>query len=198
MLIACLITAAGCTATGPLFSNSPRNPRAVQAPEVVDTGGLSVYLATIDQLLDGDTLTQAAAFSDAENDAAFAPTTGNRLRYALALAVPDHPGSDPAAAVTRLRDLLAAGDALHPAERMLATMQLHNAEKLMVLEQSRAELQRRYDAAVAARDADAATEIRRLQSDNARLQNELRDATEMLDAITSIEESISEREDDAN
>jgi hypothetical protein len=207
IVLACALALSGCTAFGPLFgtsnSGTSRSSRAGAQDLVVDTGGLSVYLAMIEQLVDGDTLTQAAAFNDAEDDAAIAPTTGNRLRYALALSIPDHPGSDLEAGATRLRDLLASD--LLPAERMLATMQLHNTEELMILEQSRGELEQRYDEAVAANDAETAAEVRRLLDENADLKidnealvKELRDATEMLDAITSIEESISERDDNAN
>jgi hypothetical protein len=150
------------------------------------------------RLADGDALTRAETFSDAEDDAAYAPTTKNRLRYALALAVPGHPGSDPEAGAARLRDLIAASETLTPAERMLATVQLQNAEQLVRLQGSRVELEQRLDQAVATRDAETAERIRSLQGENERLRKELEDATSMLDAITSIEESISEREDDAN
>jgi hypothetical protein len=151
-----------------------------------------------DRLINGDALTRAEAFSDAEDAAAYAPTTANRLRYALALSVPGHPRSDPVAAATRLRDLIAAGNALLPAERRLATLQLQAAEQQIVLQDSRDELERQLSAAGTARDADTADQIRRLQADNQRLSTVLGAATEMLEAITNIEESISEREGDEN
>jgi hypothetical protein len=109
---------AACSTSGPLFGSTVRSGRAPVATEIVDTGGLSDYLVMFDRLINGDALTRAEAFSDAEDAAAYAPTTANRLRYALALSVPGHPRSDPVAAATRLRDLIAAGENAVPFRRV--------------------------------------------------------------------------------
>ena len=156
--------------------------------------GLGIYLDTMQQLITGDALARAAAFNDAEEAAEFAPTTTNRLRYALALSVPGHSGSDPAAAAERLGALLAAGDALLPEERMLATIQLRQAEQLQILTAANADLTRRIETAAAANDAESARLLRTAQAENERLRRELEDATTMLQAITNIERSISESE----
>jgi len=158
------------------------------------TGGLAIYLDTMQQLITGDALTRAAAFNDAEEAAEFAPTTTNRLRYALALSVPGHSGSDPAAATQRLGALLAAGDALLPEERMLATIQLRQAEQLQILASANADLTRRIETAVAASDAESARRLQSVLAENERLARELEDATTMLDAITNIERRINESE----
>jgi hypothetical protein len=162
--------------------------------QTVDTGGLDLYLDTMESLITGDPLTRAAAFNDAERAVDFAPTTTNRLRYALALSVPGHAGSDAAAAAERLGALLAAGDALLPDERMLATIQLRQAEQLLILSTANGDLSRRIETAVSESDADSAARLQTALAENERLKKELEDATAMLDAITNIERSISESE----
>ncbi len=46
-------------------------------------------------LPDGDPARQAELFESAKEAATLAPTTSNKLRFALALATPGHSGSDP-------------------------------------------------------------------------------------------------------
>ena len=135
----------------------------------------------------------AQVFNDAERDVEIVETTTNRIRYALALSVPGHSGSDPVAAAERLGALLAISDLL-PEERMLITIQLRQAEALQILAAANADLTRRIDSAVAASDAESAQRLRTAQAENDRLRRELEDARTMLDALTSIERSISERE----
>jgi hypothetical protein len=195
---------AGCSSTGSLFRRSGGEGGAggtsgSTAPNgesiATDTRGLAVYLETMQQLIEGDTLTQAAVFSDLEDAAEFAPTTTNRLLYALALSLPDHGGSDPAAAAERLRDLIAAGNTLLPEERMLAQIQLKFANELAILQDASAEYDQRIADAVATRDRQHATELQEALAENERLEAELKDVTATLDAITNIERSLSERED---
>lgn len=204
-LVGAALLLTGCSSTGSFFGGSARDAGGSDDVETaagggsdgarVDTAGLAYYFDLMLRLTDDDALTRAEAFNDARDGAEFAPTTSNRLSYALALSVPGHAGSDPAAAAERLRDLIAAGDALLPEERMLARIQLRYAEQLEVLEGNRVELQAMLDAARAAQNEAAQETIRGLQAQNAELRAELENATEMLDAITRIEESISERED---
>jgi hypothetical protein len=179
------------------FGGTPSPSRENIEVDSSATGGDAVgdYLDMMQRLIEGDAFTRADIFREAEEAAEFAPTTANRLRYALALSVPGHPGSDPEAAAARLGELIATGDALVPQERELAAIQLHNVQQLLILEGNGAELQERLDAAINERDAETAETIRSLQSDNAELRTELEDATSMLEAIMNIEESISERED---
>ena len=156
-------------------------------------GGLGIYLDTMEQLINGDALTRAEVFNDAERDAEIIETTTNKIRYALALSVPGHPGSDAAAAAERLRALLAISDLL-PEERTLITIQLRQAEQLQRLATVNADLTRRMEAATAANDAASAERLRSVLAENERLQRELEAATTMLEAITNIERSISESE----
>jgi hypothetical protein len=184
----------GAPGAGATAGETASGGTAMPTASTGGTGGLGIYLDTMQQLITGDALTRAAAFNDAEEAAEFAPTTTNRLRYALALSVPGHSGSDPAAAAERLGALLAAGDALLPEERMLATIQLRQAEQLQILASANADLTRRIETAVATSDAEGARRLQAVMSENERLRRELEDATTMLEAITNIERSISESE----
>jgi len=202
-LTSALATLCACSSTGSLFRNAGSNnggstnsTTAEAGSGVIDTDGLAVYLETMQRLIEGDSLTRAATFSDLQDAAEFAPTTTNRLLYALALALPGHNGSDPVAGAERLRGLLAAGDTLLPEERMLAQIQLQSAGQLEILQSVGVDLEDDLAAALAARDAEHAQVLQDVLAENQRLEAELEDATAMLDAITNIERSLSEREDD--
>lgn len=172
--------------------------RAVPAPDEIDAQGLAVYLEMMQRLIKGDALTQAETYREVEEAADFAPTTTNRLRHALALSVPGHVGSDSARAEQRLSALLAAGDALLPEERVIATIQLRDVEQRLVLEATAERLRDELESSLAEQNAEATRRIESLLEENRRLQAELEDATQKLDAITSIEQSIREREDASN
>lgn len=201
-MLAALIALSGCSSTGSIFrggdgSNSSTTSTASAAGETApfDAGNVAVYLETMERLVEGDSLTQAAIFSDLADAANFAPTTTNRLLYALALSLPDHNGSDPEAAAEQLRDLIAAGNTLLPEERMLARIQLQSANELAILRAANADSEARLASELATREAehDAALEARLAEIE--RLEAELKDVTATLDAITNIERSLSERED---
>ncbi len=156
---------------------------------------IDIYLETMRDVIEGDALTRAEVLRRVEESADLAPTTTNRLLYALLISVPGHSASDANEAQRRLTALLAAGDALLPAERLLAIVQLRDVEQRLVLEVTAAELRSELATAESTSDAAAERRIQSLIDDNRRLQNELEDATEKLNAITSIEQSIRELED---
>jgi hypothetical protein len=202
-----LTVLAGCTSTGGFPGRGARDgggEPGLEGPasrdiSPIDTGGLAVYLRTLRELIEGDSLTQAGIFNDLEDAAEFAPTKTNRLLYALALSVPGHPGTDPAAGADRLRALIAAGDTLTPEERILARVLLQSANRLDVLQTAATGSDQRLAGAIADREAELnaehAAELERVLTENEALRRELESATAMLDAITNIERSISEREE---
>lgn len=165
---------------------------------LTDASGLAGYLEMMRQLAEGDALTRAELFNAARDGAEFAPTRENRLRYALALSVPGHAGSDPVLAAQRLREFVAAGATLPAEQRVIAEIQLQFSEHLQVLVQNNAEMRAELAAAEAEAEAEqtaaAAAAIAELQAENRRLMDQLEEANSMLDTITNIEESISERE----
>jgi chromosome segregation ATPase len=93
-----------------------------------------------------------------------------------------------------LREVLAAPELLTQPEIALASIALRSAEELAVLE---AEVQRlRAAASRAAQTRQTATSQRlaALEAENRRLGEQLRDAEEKLEAITTIERSIRDQE----
>ncbi|HUF72992.1 MAG TPA: hypothetical protein VMR74_08850 [Gammaproteobacteria bacterium] len=204
--ILALMTLAGCASSGTVFGGArddgaDPSSQSASARELspIDTGGLAAYLQTLRELIEGDSLTQARIFNELEDAAEFAPTKMNRLLYALALSVPGHPGTDPAAGAERLRALVAAGDTLTPQERILARILLQSANRLDVLQTAALGSEQRLAGAIADREAELnaehTAELERALAENEALRRELESATAMLDAITNIERSISEREE---
>lgn len=196
---------AACTSTGGPFSalrgaadEAVEQEVSSSSAGTLDADGLAVYLELMRQLVEGDTVTQAEAFGTAAESAALAPTTTNRLKHALALAVPGHASSDAARAERALSALLAQGDTLLPEERVLAAIHLRDVEQRLILD---AEAEQLRDAAASELERQNAESAERLEAaleENRRLRAELDEATEALDAITSIERSIRERENGPN
>jgi hypothetical protein len=124
-LLACVFFS-GCAAVGGIFSSGGSE----QAPAPPSVGGvrpslgagLGLYLETLSGLLEGDAVTQVDVFRNAAAAMDVAPTTTNRLNLAIALATPGHPSSDASQAQQLLSQLVAAGDALLPEERILALL----------------------------------------------------------------------------
>lgn len=188
LAIVALAFSAACSTTGGFFGSG----RSGAAD--FDAAGLAVYLDMMQRLVEGDAPGRAEAFNEAQDAAEAAPTPTNRLRYALALSVPGHPGSDAHAAAERLRALIAADDTFSAEERMLATLQLRQVEDFLILEEQNESLRRQQSAALEAKDSENAERLAALQTENQRLRTELENTTKMLEAITNIEQSISERE----
>ncbi len=195
-LLSIAIAATGCT-SGSIFGDTGTEPVAAPATttnSVSTSGDLSVYLDPLRDLIEGDALRQAETARRIEESADIAPTTTNRLLYALALAVPGHPGSNADEARVRLAALLASSGALLPAERSLATIALRDVDERLVLAAAAADLRAELTRATQSADAETARQINSLLEENRQLQEALDDATSKLDAITSIEQSIQELE----
>jgi hypothetical protein len=151
------------------------------------------YLNALQTLQAAPPAAQAEQFQAARSAAEAAPTTANRMRYALMLALPGHAASDPVAARRQLSELLARPESLLPAERSLAAIMLSSVdERLVLLAEAR-----RVEQDAGARDRDrSATLQKRLQAEqdeNARLKRALDDAQKKLDAVTEVERSITGR-----
>ena len=182
--------AAGCAQIRGWFdgmrteSGEPVDAVILGAPEAEE------YLAEIYELADGDPATQAEIYADAESAATLTPDPQSNLRFAMVLATPGHPGSDPAEANSMLREVLARPELLTPAELALATIHLKSSERLMMLD---AETKRLRSAnARAARSEQQAVNQRlaAVEAENRDLRRQLDEAEEKLEAITSIEQSI--------
>jgi hypothetical protein len=183
----------GCGALNPLSNPKPPPPDQ-QEGKSSDYGPIGPLLQLMSELPQGDPARQAELFQSAKDQASFSPTTSNRLKYAVALATPGHGGSDPVAAQRQLSELLARPETLLPDERLLALVELQDVDQRLVLQ---AENQRlRDEASHDSRDKQLQAVNHRLQAEsdeNARLRKALDDAHAKLDAVTHIEQSISER-----
>jgi hypothetical protein len=167
-------------------------PAAGPAPYVAD--GIGVYLQTLRSLIEGDAVVQADVFRNVAAAADSTPTTTNRLMLALALATPTHPSSDDSRAQILLGELVAASDALLPEEHVLALIHLKDVERRLVLDAEAARLQRAATAATAERNDRNSQQLQAALEENRQLRLALDDVRAKLDAITTIERSIRERE----
>jgi len=189
--------AACCLAGCALFGGAqppPSAPPSVADRSTTDLAPITQLLQLMSELPQGDPARQAELFQSAKDAAAVAPTTSNRLRYALVLATPGHAGSDPVAAQRQLSELLARPETLLTAERLLALVELQEVDQRLVLLAENQQL-RTDDAS-----HDSQTKLlavnRRLAAEtdeNARLRKALDEAKAKLDAVTHIERSINDR-----
>lgn len=183
----------GCTGFGGALSNTKSPPPDEPERKTADYGPIAPLLQLMSALPHGDPARQAELFQSAKDAASLAPTTSNRLKYALALAIPGHSGSDPVAAQRQLSELLARPETLLPDERLLALVELQDVDQRLVLQ---AENQRLRDEATHDSRDKLQAANRRLQSEtdeNARLRKALDEARAKLEAVTHIERSINER-----
>jgi two-component sensor histidine kinase len=182
----------GCSVLGNP-ANTKNLPPSEPEGKSADYGPIAPLLEMMSALPQKDPARQAELFQSAKDQASLSPTTSNRLRYALALGVPGHSGSDPVAAQRQLSELLARPETLLPDERLLALVELQEVDQRLVLQ---TENQRLLDeASHDSRDKLQAVN-RRLQAEsdeNARLRKALDEARAKLDAVTHIERSITER-----
>jgi hypothetical protein len=175
------------------FGRAKPDRTVLPAPPLPEAISVAAVLELMKTLSQSDPARQAEAFQAAKDAADLAPTTSNRLRFAMALAAPGHAGSDAVAAQRQLSELLARAETLLPMERALALVQLKEVEQRLVLQVENIRL--RDEVSRDTRDKLQAAN-RRLQSeqdDNARLRKELEDLQAKLDAVTHIERSINDR-----
>jgi hypothetical protein len=183
---------AGCADLGTFGHPAPKPEPALNRP-TADAEAAREYLASLQELQAGAPARQAELVQGARGAMENAPTTMNRLRYALMLALPGHGGADPVAARRQLSELLARPELLLPSERALAAVLLADVDERLVLIAENQRLQQ--EAASREKDRSAAAN-RRLQAEieeNARLQRALEEAQKKLDAVTQVERSITDR-----
>ena len=187
---------AGCSLGNLLAKPERVDPEA--AKPRVDLGVLGGYLETMRKLGQGDPAVQAETFQAARDAAQITPTTANRLRYALALATPGHGGSDPAAAQKLLAQLLASPELLLPPEQALAEVELRQVELRIVLTEENRRLQQESARNDRERTLAAARRLQTEVDENRRLRKQLEEAQAKLDAVTHIERSAIDRNQNGN
>jgi len=183
---------AGCGVLGGTQASLKTAPLPPERPPA-DLSAVTPVLEMMRALPAGDPARQAELFQSTKDAARLAPTTSNKLKFALALATPGHSGSDPVAAQRQLAELLATPETLLPVERLLAMVELQEVDQRLILQQENRQL--REEAPRESREKLQALG-RRLTAesdDNARLRKALDEAQAKLDAVTHIERSINDR-----
>jgi hypothetical protein len=189
LTLACVLPLAACTSLMP----PSRTPPATAT--VATTTGVSVldnYVKLLETLSSTNVAAQTDAFFEIERSNLQSPTTLNQLRYAVALAMPGHPASDPVKAKRLLQQVLASPEYLSASEQALSRTMLAIAEQWLALQTEN----RRLTATVDDRTRSQSNSDRRLQAqadEISRLRKALDAAQQKLDAIRDIEKSISER-----
>jgi len=179
-----ICTASVCNAK----SSSSVPSQAVSAT----AGTADAHLTLMSDLSGTDPARQSDVMYEVEKSYTQAPTTVNTLRYAIALAVPGHPASNPLQAKKLLEQLLATPERMTSAERSVAQTMLNVSDQWLKMQADN----RRLAATVDDKAHAQANSERRLQlqaEETARLRRALDAAQQKLDAIKDIERSISER-----
>jgi hypothetical protein len=187
-----LLVSSACSVMGSDRGSPKMTPPAPDRPSP-DLTSVASLLDLMRSLPEGDPAHQAEVFQATKDAATLSPTTSNRLRFALALATPNHSGSDPVAAQRQLSELLATPETLLPTERLLAMVELKQVDQRLVLQAENVQL--RDEAPRETRDKLQGVN-RRLSAEsdeNARLRKALEEAQAKLEAVTHIERSINDR-----
>ena len=165
---------------------------------VVTSDTPSLYVQEMYELASGDPATQAEIYADAATAASLTSDTISKLRFALVLAMPNHPGSDPERAQDLLRDLLSRPELLTPMEKSLAVIHLRDVEERLVLGAETRRLRAENSRAARTEEAAVAQRIAAIEAENRQLRQSLAEAEQKLEAITTIERSIREQTDNNN
>ncbi|MGH8168342.1 MAG: hypothetical protein ACREQ1_13960 [Woeseiaceae bacterium] len=193
--MAIAVLATGCTQVNEWLRGEQSS-----GTEALDVEGdaSDAYLKEMSDLASGDPAMQAEIYADAAAAARVAPNTGSRLRFALVLATPGHPGSDPELAQNILRELLSETALLTPVERSLATIHLREVEERLTLDAEARRLRLASARTASSEEEAVAQRIAAVESENRQLRQSLAEAEEKLEAITSIERSIREQTDNTS
>ncbi|MDJ0813830.1 MAG: hypothetical protein QNJ23_08875 [Woeseiaceae bacterium] len=184
----------GCAQTKGFFSGMSGSETPSGDAGILGAPGIDYYLEEMRQLASGDPAAQAEIFADAESGAQLTPGPQTNLRFALVLGTPGHPESDAARAASMLREVLAAPALLTQSEVALASIALRSAEELAAVEAEVQRLRAAVSRASSERETATSQRLASLEAENRSLSQQLRDAEEKLEAITTIERSIREQE----
>ncbi len=170
----------------------------VEAPPTIDrretqAQAMVFFLELVQRMVLASAAEQAEIFANIKRDYDTTGTPAARLRYALVLATPNHPSSDPANAQKLLRQVVAAPEALTPVESAIAFLELAQLDKQLALAAETQRLQTVGDRADRDRIAALQRRINAEVEENARLRKALEDARAKLEAIADIERRSTQR-----
>lgn len=189
-VLALLLT--GCAQTSAWLQGKPSSQPG--APVILGAPDADAYLDELRALAAGDPATQAEIFADAAAAATLTPGPSTQLRLGLILATPGHAEANPEQAQQLLGEALAEPLLLTPAEIALATILLNSAEQLIIANTEARRLRASGSRAARTQEQAVSQRLATVEAENRRLRRELDEAENKLEAITSIERSIRERE----
>ncbi len=184
----------GCAQTRDWLDDFRKPDSSPPGTEILGAPEADAYLADLAAIASGDPARQAEIYEDSRAAAQLTPNPSTNLRYALVLAAPGHPESDSAQAQSMLREILAQTPLMTQAEVALATIHLKAVEERMVLESEARRLRANSSRAQRTQEQAINQRLATVEAENRRLREELSDAEQKLEAITSIERSIREQE----
>ncbi len=188
-------TASGCATTSKATDwLTGKRPSDTEDHVILGAPSAEEYLSELNDLASGDPAKQADVFADASAAARLTPGPSTNLRYALVLATPGHAEYDPAGSQSLLTEVLAQTELLTSAEIALATIHLNSVERMNVATTETALLRDSTSREARSEEQAYNQRLSAVEAENRRLREELADAEQKLEAITSIERSIREQE----
>jgi hypothetical protein len=192
MLLVSLLSA--CAQTKHVMASMGRSSEPSDDAVVLGAPDAEQYLSELYDFTNGNPRTQQEIFEDAQSESTLTPGPQTNLRYAMILATPGHAGFDPEMAQTLLRSVLQQESILTASEVSLATIHLKSVERQIALSSEARRAMATSSRAATSEEQASRQRLAAVEAENRRLQEELADAKEKLDAITSIERSIREQD----
>lgn len=189
VLFSATMLLAGCTVPQPQDVAAPAAMPNV-APCRTD---LAAYIDLLFAMAPGDPARQQARLEATREAAAQAPTSANRLRFAIALGIAGHPASNPVEAKRLISELLAGSNDLATDETALAQAYLleFDARAGLYAELARQQEEARRQLELVDESGEQRAEA--LAAENARLRRELAQAERMLEAVAEMERKLLEQ-----
>jgi len=193
MIVAMSMLLSACAQTSDWLTG--RDKSDADEPTILGAPEVDVYLNELAELASGDPAAQAEIYADASSAARLTPSASTNLRLGLVLATPGHPESDPEAAQSLLREVLAQTPLLTTGEVSLAQIYLNNVETQIVVNNEARRLRDANSRAARTESQAISQRLTTVEAENRQLRQQLQEAEDKLDAITSIERSIREQEE---
>ncbi len=179
----------GCAQTKQLMSGM-RKSSSSEDVGILGAPEADQYLQEMYKLVAGDPATQAEIYADARSASRLTPGPPTNLRYALVLATPGHAESNAEMAQSLLRELLTQAPLMTQAEISLATIHLKSVEQLIVANSEVLRLRASTSRAAQTQETAKSARLTSVEAENHRLRQDLEEAEDKLEAITTIEQSI--------
>jgi len=192
-LLAAFAALAGCVGASAERSGVAV-PVAVPDRNQLQAQSLVFFLELLHRFAKAGPAEQAEIFANIRRDFETTPSTSSELRYALAVATPNHPSADAALAQKLLRQLLSAPETMTPVEHAAAFLELQKIDRQLALAADNRRLQNDSDRAERDRVTTLNRRLAAESEENARLRKALDDAQAKLDAIANIERQTTVRQ----